>query len=126
MDGRSSAKRPWLAAILTLLATGLGQVYVRRWLRAVGWVALSLLVGVAFVPESALVNPGTAGLRDIAPVAAVGLASAIDAYALATRHNLRLEAERAVRCSNCYRELEADLAFCPWCGIEATTGDDPD
>ncbi|SDR05527.1 DUF7575 domain-containing protein [Natronobacterium texcoconense] len=118
MGQQSSPKRPWLAAGLTLLVTGLGQVYLRRWLRALGWVGLAILVGTVVVPEPALADPSSATVREVVPLAGVALLSSLDAYVLARQHNYRLEAESVDRCPDCYRELERELSFCPWCATE--------
>ncbi|MCU4926526.1 zinc ribbon domain-containing protein [Halobacteria archaeon AArc-dxtr1] len=89
MGTQPSQKRPWLAAGLGLLVTGLGQAYLRRWLRAAGWLALAMLIGGLFVPTSAITDPGGASFWDIAPVSIVGGLSMLDAYLLARRHNAR-------------------------------------
>ena len=126
MGQQSSQKRPWLAAGLTLLVTGLGQLYLRRWLRALGWVGLAILVGYFFVPQAALTDPTSASFWDGAPLAVVGVLSVFDAYVLAKQHNVRLEAQESEtpRCPSCYRELESDLSFCQWCATELPEGVD--
>jgi len=40
MQRSTSQKRPWLAALLGALVTGFGHLYLRRWRRAVGWLAV--------------------------------------------------------------------------------------
>ncbi|ADD07428.1 uncharacterized protein Nmag_3887 (plasmid) [Natrialba magadii ATCC 43099] len=116
-----SRKRPWLAAVLGLLITGLGQIYLRRWLRALGWLALAFLVGGLFVPESVLTDPMQASFWDAAPLLAVGVASVLDAYVLARQHNRQIEVQEANLCASCHRELEDDVSFCPWCATETPT-----
>ncbi|ELZ05520.1 zinc ribbon domain-containing protein [Natrialba asiatica] len=118
MDQSTSRKRPWLAAGLGLLVTGLGQLYLRRWKRALGWAVFAVLVGAFLVPESTLANPASADLVDGAPLLVVGVLSVVDAYLIARRHNVRLAVAQESRCPSCYRELDADVAFCPWCGSE--------
>lgn len=118
MGQQMSPKKPWLAAGLTLLVMGLGQAYLRRWLRAVGWVSLAVLTAALFVPEAALADPGSAAFWDVAPLLMVGLLSVADAYALARRHNVQVEVQDAKRCANCRHELEGAFSFCPWCATE--------
>jgi hypothetical protein len=117
-----------------MLVMGLGQAYLRRWLRAVAWVALAAVVAVLFVPDAvvavlfvpdaALADPGSAAFADGLPLLAVSVLSVVDAYLLARRHNLSLEIEQTDRCGTCYRELDADLSFCAWCADERPS--DPD
>ncbi|ELY91910.1 hypothetical protein C483_08964 [Natrialba hulunbeirensis JCM 10989] len=113
-----SRKRPWFAAVLGLLITGLGQIYLRRWLRALGWLTLAFLVGGLFVPETVLMDPMQASFWDAAPLLVVGAASVLDAYVLARQHNRQIEIQEATLCASCHRELEEDVSFCPWCATE--------
>jgi hypothetical protein len=80
--------RPYVAALLGMLVTGLGQLYLRRWLRAFAWFALAFGVSVAFVPETAAADVLSGEPVDpvaLLPGALVGVASAIDAFILARR-----------------------------------------
>lgn len=80
--------RPYFAALLGLLVTGLGQIYLRRWLRAFGWFALAFGISLAFVPETATTDILSGKLVDpsaLLPGALVGVASAVDAFILARR-----------------------------------------
>jgi hypothetical protein len=82
---RTSGKRPWLAALLGTLATGLGHFYLRRWKRGLGWVAVAIAVSALLVPPEAaraLVSGG-GDVATLAPLLAVGVASVADAYVLA-------------------------------------------
>lgn len=124
---QSSTKRPWLAAALGVLATGLGHLYLRRWARALWWITLSFSVTVLFVPDATLdaVVAGTAGRGDLlglAPVLAVVAASTVDAYLLAHAHNARRITVATdgtlTKCPNCRKELDADIEFCHWCTAE--------
>jgi len=98
MAERSSTRRPWLAAILGVIATGAGHLYLRRWLRAGGWFALATLVTALFVPESALEaaqSGGTVPFEQLLPTLAVVTMSVADAYFIAkldSRPNPSLEA----------------------------------
>lgn len=88
MPGRSkeSGKRPWLAALLGTLATGLGHVYLRRWKRGFGWFVVAIGVSTLLVPPEtarAVVSGGGVDATALAPLLAVGLASVADAYVLA-------------------------------------------
>jgi len=85
---RKSGKRPWLAALLGTLATGLGHLYLRRWKRGLGWFAAAVAVsGLVVPPEAAraLLSGSGADLTTLAPLLAVGVASVADAYVLARR-----------------------------------------
>jgi hypothetical protein len=90
-------RRPWLAALLALVVSGLGHAYLRRWARAFGWYVAVTAAVFVFVPESA-VSGALAGdppaVEDIAPAAAVVGASVIDAYVVALRSNRAHERER--------------------------------
>lgn len=122
-------KRTWLAVTLALLVTGLGHLYLRRWLRAVGWVLLAFGASM-FVPAGvieALAN-GTppSDVTVIAPILVVGLLSIADAYLVARQHNAQVRAQTAAAvareetgttatCPACGREVDTDLDFCHWC-----------
>lgn len=135
-----SRKRPWLAALLAALATGLGHLYLRRWRRAVGWLVVLLVATVLFVEPAtvdALAAGGSVDPLAVAPILLVGSGSVVDAYLLAHVHNrvahpTRASAEGLAECPNCGREVEADLEFCHWCTAEfddvdaASPGDSSD
>ena len=90
-------RRPWLAALLALVVSGLGHAYLRRWARALGWYVAVTATVFVFVPESAI-SGAFAGepptVREVAPAAAVVGASVIDAYVVALRNNRAHERER--------------------------------
>ena len=83
----TQGKRPWLAALLGTLATGLGHFYLRRWGRGLGWFVLAVLVSLFFVPADAAqaLLDGGGDPVTLLPVFAVGIASVVDAYLLARR-----------------------------------------
>lgn len=128
-------KRPWLAGLLALVVTGLGHVYLRRWLRGFGWFTATFAAILLLVPPEVVeaLNTGAPISNPVdamAPVVVV-VASAVDAYLLArqTRTNARLRAangqmaggtgdSEAATCPACGKELDADLDFCPWCSTE--------
>lgn len=124
MSQSLSRKRPWLAAFLGAAGMGLGHLYLRRWLRAVGWATFALLANYLFVPESALeaiIANGQVAWLDILPLIAVSVASALDAYQLAVvnNHLLRMRSpDEGTRtaCPSCGRPADSDLDFCQWCG----------
>ncbi|MFC6825782.1 DUF7575 domain-containing protein [Halopelagius fulvigenes] len=131
MQERLSRKRPWLAALLATVATGLGHLYLRRWKRAFGWLAVLFAVTALFVDPStisALRAGSTVSPSAIAPVLIVGGLSTVDAYLLAHAQNAisRITVTsngRFTHCPNCRRELDAELDFCHWC---ATNDIDPE
>lgn len=127
MDRPAAQKRPWLAAALALPVTGLGHVYLRRWRRALGWLLVVTAATALFVPPEALENPAAlTGIPfwDTAPLFLIVGLSAVDAYLLARHQNVVSEIRTARRCSDCYRELTADVAFCAWCGTELPDTDE--
>ncbi|ELZ39584.1 zinc ribbon domain-containing protein [Halorubrum tebenquichense] len=92
-----SLRRPWLAALLALLVTGLGHAYLRRWARALGWYLAVAAAVFLFVPDgtvTAAFSGNPPPVRDVAPAAAVVGASVIDAYVAAHRNNREYERER--------------------------------
>jgi hypothetical protein len=121
-----SRKRPWLAALLAVLATGLGHLYLRRWRRAAGWLAALLAASYVFVDPAAMDAVATGGPVDLvalAPVVFVGSLSALDAYLLAhAQNNLASVAVtpdgELAECPNCRKEVDPDLDFCHWCTTE--------
>ncbi|TKR24437.1 zinc ribbon domain-containing protein [Natronomonas salsuginis] len=129
-----SRKRPWLAALLGTLATGLGHLYLRRWLRAVGWLAALFGVTALFVDPAAIeayANGNAVSVLSVAPALLVTACSAVDAYLLARVQNLiagsRATADRGRQstavddsrpCPNCGQSLDPGLEFCHWCTTE--------
>jgi len=122
-----SQKRPWLAALLAVLATGLGHLYLRRWRRAVGWIAALVAVSVLFVDPGtvdALLAGNPVDPLTIAPIAVIGGFSVVDAYLLASVQNALARRRAATdngelaHCPNCGKELDDDLEFCHWCSTD--------
>jgi hypothetical protein len=122
---RNSRKRPWLAAVLGTLATGAGHVYLRRWKRAFGWLAVAVAAAMLLVQpaEMQAFVDGTGPVEPLYPVLSVVLVSAFDAYLVARAQNAA--ARRAVEpdgtvtnCPQCGKELDDDIDFCPWCTAE--------
>ena len=90
-----SRRRPWLAALLAVVFTGLGHAYLRRWGRAFGWLLFQLAAAYLLVPEAAL-DQLVAGseippLGEVFPIFAVAVASIVDAYLTAVRHNRKVD-----------------------------------
>lgn len=128
-----SKKRPWLAAVLGVAVTGLGHLYLRRWLRAGGWLVVAFLVSSFLVPESTLTTLTSSGqiawseavplIVDTLPVIAVTVVSALDAYQLAVVNNHFLDThipsdetgDGPPLCPSCNRPVDDDLEFCQWC-----------
>lgn len=119
----TTGKRAWLAALLCLLATGLGHLYLRRWRRGAGWFLLSYAVGLLVVPASALegVLQGDPIPLDVLwPVLAVQAAAAADAYRIAamTPASEPPDGGESAPCPHCGKELDPELDFCHWCTSE--------
>ncbi|EMA48299.1 hypothetical protein C448_03451 [Halococcus morrhuae DSM 1307] len=122
MGETRSRKRPWLAALLSAIAPAFGHLYLRRWLRALGWLGVTMLSSV-FVPDAtldALVSGQSFAWLDAAPLLAVSLLSVLDAYRLAVVNNyllrVRSTGTEMAACPDCGRPVEDDLDFCQWCG----------
>lgn len=130
----SLRNNPLLAALLGTVATGLGHLYLRRWLRALGWLAIMIGASVLFVPESAAAASVTTlgTLSDssaILPIIFISAASVFNAYLIAKR---RLEtkesrvtetdgptkADEAPACPVCGKPIDLELEFCHWCTTE--------
>ncbi|AGB32729.1 hypothetical protein C488_08777 [Natrinema pellirubrum DSM 15624] len=120
-----SQKRPWLAALLAALATGLGHLYLRRLRRALGWIVVSFGVSAAFVDPAAIDallagNGTTETLLAVAPMLLVVGLSTVDAYLLAYTQQTRTTPSppsetEPTDCPHCGNELDPDLEFCHWC-----------
>ena len=97
-DSDTSRRRPWLAAALALVVSGLGHAYLRRWARAFGWYVVITATLVFVVPDAA-VDGILAGDRppvaEVAPALVAVAASVVDAYVLAVRNNREHERRSA-------------------------------
>lgn len=126
MSRATSTKRAWLAALLSALVTGLGQLYLGRWRRALGWIVVLFGTSALFVDTAAmegLTNWTAVDPLSVAPILVVGTLSVVDAYLLARAHNaisrLTVASDgQLTHCPNCGRELDPELAFCQWCSAE--------
>ncbi|MFB6221295.1 MAG: zinc ribbon domain-containing protein [Halolamina sp.] len=134
--------RPFVAALLGLLVTGFGHIYLRRWLRAVAWFAVAFAVSLVFVPETtaaAILAGESVDPVSLLPGALVGVVSALDAFIIA-RREVSTGAEAAVAngdaeretetnaatetvdCPACGQPVDPDLGFCHWCTTEFEGG----
>ena len=96
-------RRPWLAALLAFVVSGLGHAYLRHWARAFAWYAAVTATLIIFVPDAAverLLSGDPPPVADIGPAVVVVAASVIDAYVLAHRNNRELEREQRAAASN--------------------------
>lgn len=86
--------RPWLAAVLSGLVPGAGQLYAKRYIRALVWFSPSLLVALGLIPLASMettklistaLSPSVLWTIYAANIAAAiwRIAAAIDAYGLA-------------------------------------------
>jgi hypothetical protein len=131
--GRVSLRNnPLLAALLGTVVTGLGHLYLRRWLRALGWLGLTVAASVLFVPESTISALSSGTLTDpfaILPIVLISAASALDAYLIAKvrRQPDRFQTNNTVgstgtdespACPSCGKPVDPDLGFCHWCTAE--------
>lgn len=131
MTETASAKRPWVAIVLSVVFPGLGHVYLREWLRTGLWLVLLfatawLVIPPELIPQETSYDAIMQASRNIpqdASLLIVGLRvlNVIDAYVLA-RQTTRVEAvESGTQCPECGHDLSDegdDLTFCPWCATE--------
>lgn len=124
--------RPYLAGLFGTLVTGFGHLYLRRWLRGLGWIALAFAVTVAFVPIDQTPSlqtllSGQQSMESAVYPALVQLIAAFDAFLLAYRERTAGEAAEAVvadpesetvACPVCGKEVDPELGFCHWCTTE--------
>ncbi|WP_135820519.1 zinc ribbon domain-containing protein [Halostella litorea] len=117
-----SRLRSALAVGLSVLFPGLGHAYLRQWVRALLWAALSISASALLMPEPA--TSGTVIERATATVEAmsrtetfvllsVTLFAAIDAFVISVRQ-ANYDPD-AVHCPNCGNEIDEELDFCHWC-----------
>lgn len=110
-------KRPWLAAVLAATVTGLGHVYLWRLRRALGWLAVAVAVGFLTLPQG--FEPTATAATDALPLLGVSVVSTVDAYRLARATGGDAAdaggADATPDCPDCGKELDPDVAFCPWC-----------
>ena len=127
----SLSNNPLLAALLGTVVTGLGHLYLRRWLRALGWLGLTVAASVLFVPESTISALSSGTLTDpfsILPIVLISAASVLDAYLIAKvrRQPDRFQAntvgstgaDESPACPACGKPVDPDLGFCHWCTTE--------
>ncbi|WP_115864409.1 DUF7575 domain-containing protein [Halorussus litoreus] len=128
----SLRNNPLVAALLGTAVTGLGHLYLRRWLRALGWLGVTVAASVLFVPESAISAIRSGTLTDPLPILLIVLisaASALDAYliaksklqtdgARATSTVGATEADESPACPACGKPFDPELGFCHWCTTE--------
>ncbi|AKU08786.1 zinc ribbon domain-containing protein [Haloferax gibbonsii] len=127
--------RPWLAAILGLIFTGFGHIYLRRWRRAAMWVLLVLAVAALFVPSGTLealdaaetMSPSefTSVLTELLPLLAVSFASVLDAFVIGFRQAAEAQAQAARSAVDdaddsaaAVSDPDSDAVTCPECGRE--------
>jgi len=129
----SGRKRPWLAALLTLLVPGLGHAYLREWARAALWLLLVVgawlvlmpdLLAITSLEEVTVVTEEASVYVNLA-LASLSALCIVDAYWTAIRTGERPATSGATpgsdspgavtECPNCGKELDGDLDFCHWC-----------
>lgn len=123
---------PLLAALLGTVVTGLGHFYLRRWLRALGWLGLIVAASVLLIPESMISALSSGTLTDpfsTLPIVLISAAGALDAYLIA-KTKVQVDevqaasgagptgGDRSPDCPACGKPVDADLGFCHWCTTE--------
>ena len=125
MSGQSkgSRKRPWLAALLGTLVTGLGHFYLRRWKRGLGWFVVAVAASTVLVPPEAaraLLAGAGGDLSTLWPLLAIGVASIADAYVLARLRQQETH-DRAESATPATPATETTDAVAASSGVEAHT-----
>ena len=136
----SLRNNPLLAALLGTAVTGLGHLYLRRWLRAIGWLGVTIVTYVLFVPESTISSINSGTLTDpfsILPIVLISVVSALDAYLIARIERARTgdeettgdgsprRDENRAACPACGKDVDPDLGFCSWCATEFADAESP-
>jgi hypothetical protein len=124
---------PLLAAFLGTAVTGLGHLYLKRWLRALGWLGAVILASALLVPESARSAISSGSVNNVAslvPVFLISAASVVDAYLIAKARRTATSSGAArqtgrshddggtVACPACGKSINPELGFCHWCTTE--------
>jgi len=117
-----SRLRSALAVGLSVLFPGLGHAYLRQWVRALLWAALSVSASALLLPEPAtagsVLERATATVESLSRtetfvLLSVTLFAAIDAFMISVQQANR--DPDAVACPHCGGEIDEDLDFCHWC-----------
>lgn len=134
-----SRKRAFIAGLFSVVYPGLGHIYLREWLRAIGWFAAAFATALLVIPESAVAAyeaGGVAALFEASGTLPTGALLAlftiralnvIDAAWLGLRSGARsVDPREGDTCPHCGGELDEDLEFCPWCSTRLTSPTDGD
>jgi hypothetical protein len=123
--------RAVLLGICSLLLPGLGQVLLRRWVRALLFAGALVATFAIFVPEFPMAPSGdlqsTLAAAETAnaemstagtiAITAVQFAAMMDAYVQALAEP-RAKGTEGPTCPRCGREVEPSHGFCQWCTYE--------
>ena len=135
----SFRNNPLIAAILGIAVIGLGHLYLKRWLRALAWVGVTVVVSALFIPESTIEAVASGTLADpltMLPSVLIGVLSVIDVYLIAKLKRNRSaepqttddaivdETAASAACPACGKDVDPDLEFCHWCTTELKSNDD--
>ncbi|CCQ33241.1 DUF7575 domain-containing protein [Halorhabdus tiamatea] len=131
MTETASAKRPWVAIVLSVVFPGLGHVYLREWLRTGLWLVLLFATAWLVIPPDLIpqetsyeaIMQASRNLPRDASFLILGLRvlNVIDAYVLARQTTRTDPVESGRQCPECGHDLseaDDDLTFCPWCATE--------
>lgn len=122
--------RAVLAALCSLFLPGLGQAFIRRWVRALFFAGLFVTTLAVFVPESAFTGDVAlenvlARTREITEamsiwgtiaLTVVQFGAMMDAYVQALQRPA--QTDEGPTCPRCGREVDPRHGFCQWCTYE--------
>src|SRR5699024_8344459 len=132
------SERPWLAAAPAEIYTGFGHVYLREWIRAVGWFGLIFAATALALPGAAVPGAGGSSVAVVMQAAdqlptmvsvallVLRILNTVDAYRLVKQRHAAPTADSSAedasastdanRCPHCGRETDPEFDFCQWCG----------
>lgn len=132
MGQTSLRNNPLLAALLGIVVTGLGHLYLRRWRRAIGWLGVTAIASVLLIPKSTISAINSGALTNpvsLLPVVLISAVSVLDAYLIA-KLNTRTKdiqagntpeptgSDESPACPACGKPVDPELGFCHWCTTE--------
>lgn len=121
-------RRGIVASVFAFIYPGLGHVYLRTWLRAVGWFVLAIVAAALVVPDSAYTAYQQGGMEALyvasqefgmdvfISLLGIRILNVVDAYLTAIKQSRAAQVvSDEGTCPSCGKELDPNLDFCHWC-----------